>query len=133
MPSLRALMRQHGISLSTALQLSRQLESEGWLEARPRSGYFVRRPRRHTLASVSEPRMDVTPDPAQYAGIHARVSEFVARRALDQGFTVSPDDVQITHGCIEALNIALRAVAQPGDAIEQALQTLGQIVARQAN
>ena len=60
MPSLRGLMRQHDISLSTALQLSRHLESEGWLEARPRSGYFVKRPLRSTLAKVSEPRMDVT-------------------------------------------------------------------------
>ena len=173
MPSLRSLMRQHEVSLSTAMQLSRQLESEGWLEARPRSGYFVRRPLRNMLATVSEPRMDVTPDPAQYVGIHARVSDFIARgrlhmvktnlavarcapelypaealklaamrvlhthpqllvsassprgnpvlravlakRALGLGVTLSPDEVQITNGCIEALNLALRAVAQPGD------------------
>ena len=51
MPSLRGLMRQHDISLSTAMQLSRHLENEGWLEARPRSGYFVRRPMRTTLAA----------------------------------------------------------------------------------
>jgi DNA-binding transcriptional MocR family regulator len=175
MPSLRGLMRQHDISLSTAMQLSRHLESEGWLEARPRSGYFVRRPLRSTLAKVSEPRMDVTPDPAQYVGIHARVSDFVSRgrlhmvktnlavarcapelypgealkqatlrvlrrhpnllvsassprgnpvfravlakRALGLGMTLSPDEVQITNGCIEALNLALRAVARPGDTI----------------
>jgi len=176
MPSLRALMRQHGISLSTALQLSRQLESEGWLQARPRSGYFVRRPLRSTLATVAEPLMDVIPDPAQYVGIHDRVSDFIARgrlqpvktnlsaarcapelypahalqqsalrvlrrhpdvlvtaaastkgspefraalakRALGVGLTLSPDDIQVTHGCIEALNLALRAAAQPGDTI----------------
>jgi DNA-binding transcriptional MocR family regulator len=168
-------MRQHDISLSTAMQLSRHLESEGWLEARPRSGYFVRRPLRSTLAKVSEPRMDVTPDPAQYVGIHARVSDFVSRgrlhmvktnlavarcapelypgdalkqasmrvlrrypnllvsassprgnpefravlakRALGMGMTLSPNEVQITNGCIEALNLALRAVARPGDTI----------------
>ena len=175
MPSLRTLMRQHGISLSTALQLSRQLESEGWLEARPRSGYFVRRPLRSTLATVAEPLMDVIADPAQFVGIHDRVSDFIARgrlhpvktnlsaarcapalypalalqqatlrvlrrhpdvlvtasstkgcpefraalakRALGLGLTFSPDDLQITNGCIEALNLALRAVAQPGDTI----------------
>lgn len=175
MPSLRSLMRQHEVSLSTAMQLSRHLESEGWLEARPRSGYFVRKPLRNTLATVSEPRMDITPDPAQYVGIHGRVSDFIARgrlqmvktnlavarcapelypgealklatmrvlrtrpallvsassprgnpefravlakRALGMGVTLSPDDVQVTNGCIEALNLALRAVAQPGDTI----------------
>lgn len=82
MPSLRGLMRQHDVSLSTAMQLSRHLESEGWLEARPRSGYFVRRPLRSTLATVTEPRMNHTPDPAQYVGIHARVSDFVSRGRL---------------------------------------------------
>lgn len=175
MPSLRGLMRQHDISLSTAMQLSRHLESEGWLEARPRSGYFVRRPMRSTLAAVTEPRMDRAPDPAQYVGIHARVSDFVARgrlhmvktnlavarcapalypgealrqaamrvlrkkpdilvsatsprgnaefravlakRAMALGMTLSPDDVQITTGCMEALNLALRAVAKAGDTI----------------
>jgi DNA-binding transcriptional MocR family regulator len=175
MPSLRGLMRQHDISLSTAMQLSRHLESEGWLEARPRSGYFVRRPLRSTLAAVTEPRMDRAPDPAQYVGIHARVSDFVSRgrlhmvktnlavarcapalypgealkqaamrvlrnkpdilvsatsprgnaefravlakRAMALGMTLSPDEVQITHGCMEALNLALRAVAQAGDTI----------------
>ena len=175
MPSLRSLMQKHKVSLSTALQLSRQLESEGWLEARPRSGYFVRHPRRNALARVAEPRVDVPPDAAQYVGIHAQVSEFIsrrrrqtithnfavarcapelypadalknsamqalrrepgllvdnspgrgslhfrsvlARRAVDIGLRISPEDIQVTHGCIEALNIALRAVAQPGDTI----------------
>jgi DNA-binding transcriptional MocR family regulator len=128
-----------------------------------------------TLAAVTEPRMNVIPDPAQYVGIHARVSDFVARgrmqavkvnlsvarcspdlypadalakaatrilrlqpkllvsavppkgreefravlakRAIGLGMTLSPDELQITHGCIEALNLALRAVAQPGDTI----------------
>ncbi len=175
MPSLRSLMRQHDISLSTAMQFSRQLEDEGWLEARPRSGYFVRQPLRNALATVSEQRQDVTPDPAQFVGIHARVSDFIARgrlqvvktnlavarcapelypadalklatmrilrtrtdvlvtatsprgnpelraalakRALGMGVTLSPEQVQITNGCIEALNLALRAVAQPGDTV----------------
>lgn len=43
MPSVRAFMAQHGVSLSTAIQAFRRLEDTGWCEARPRSGYFVRR------------------------------------------------------------------------------------------
>jgi DNA-binding transcriptional MocR family regulator len=50
MPSVRMLMRTHAVSLSTALQVCRHLEAEGWLEARERSGYFVRQPRRALLA-----------------------------------------------------------------------------------
>jgi DNA-binding transcriptional MocR family regulator len=175
LPSLRSLMRQHGISLSTALQLCRALESEGWVEARERSGYFVRRPRRLSIAAMDEPAADRAPDPAQYVGIHAKVSDFVARRrqipeklnlsiargapelypaealrnamtrmlrqqpgmlaiaaplkghrqfrevlaqrSVRVGMTLSPEDILVTNGCIEALNLALRAVAQPGDTV----------------
>ncbi|MDM0042870.1 PLP-dependent aminotransferase family protein [Variovorax dokdonensis] len=175
MPSLRSLMRTHSISLSTALQLCRELESAGWLEARERSGYFVRQPARLALAPMAEPAVHRAPDPAQYVGIHARVSAFVAnrraqsvklnfsiaraapqlypgeplrvalskalrerpqlltsapqqrgdavfrsvlaRRALASGMTLAPDDVLVTNGCIEALNLALRAVAQAGDTV----------------
>ena len=38
MPSVRALMGLHTVSLSTALQACRELEAAGLLEARPRSG-----------------------------------------------------------------------------------------------
>jgi DNA-binding transcriptional MocR family regulator len=31
--------------------------------------------------------------------------------------SIKPDDVVVTMGCIEALNLALRAVAQAGDVI----------------
>lgn len=175
LPSLRRLMRQHDISLSTALQLCRAMESEGWVEARERSGYFVRRPRRLAMAPMDEPAADRAPDPAQYVGIHAKVSDFVARRrqipeklnlsiargapelypaealrnamarvlrqrpgmlavaaplkghlpfrevvaqrSVRVGMAISPDEILVTNGCIEALNLALRAVARPGDTV----------------
>jgi DNA-binding transcriptional MocR family regulator len=175
LPSLRSLMRLHAISLSTALQLCRAMESDGWVEARDRSGYFVRRPRRLAIAPMEEPLTVLPPDPAQYVGIHARVSDFVVRgrtagdtlnfaiargapqlypaealrnamtralrhkpelltsatpqkgnaqfravlaqRSLRIGMTIPPDEVLVTNGCIEALNLALRAVTQPGDTV----------------
>lgn len=175
MPSVRALTRLHQVSLTTTLQVCRQLESEGWLEARPRSGYFVRQPRRNSLARVAEPLPHAVPDPAQYVGIHDRISDFtaqcerhpralnlasaygtpdaypgaalraaaaralrqhpdclvepvpplgdagfravLARRALAIGLVPGSSDIVVTHGCIEALNLALRAVTQPGDTV----------------
>jgi len=174
LPSLRSLMRLHGISLSTALQLCRTLESDGWAQARERSGYFVRRPLRLAMAPMDEPA-GRPPDPAQYLGVHEKVSQFIARRrqgdvlldlsnaraapalypaealraemvralrqqprlltatppsrgrtplreavaqrALQAGMTLSPEEVLPTNGCTEALNLALRAVAQPGDTV----------------
>ena len=175
MPSLRALMGQHAVSLTTAMQACRLLESEGWLEARPRSGYFVRHPAKVLLAPVNDPPMQRAPDAAQYVGIHAKVSEFLAlgrlqrfktnlsvarcspelyptqalqqaaqrslrldpeqlvraappqgslefrevlaQRALLAGMRLSAGDIQVTNGCTEALALALRAVANPGDTI----------------
>ena len=41
----------------------------------------------------------------------------VARRALEAGATLSPDEVIVTSGAMEALGFCLRAVTQPGDAV----------------
>lgn len=41
----------------------------------------------------------------------------IARRAQDWGVRLSADDVIVTHGCMEAVNLCLRAVAKPGDVI----------------
>jgi DNA-binding transcriptional MocR family regulator len=41
-PSVRRLSRQRDVSISTVLQAYRVLESEGVIEAKPQSGYFVR-------------------------------------------------------------------------------------------
>lgn len=173
-PSVRQLMRTHEVSLATALQACRQLEDEGWLEARARSGYFVRHPRRSTLPPALEHGVRAI-DPAAYVGISAHVSQIIARgqrqpapvnlalavappalypgealarvmqrklrlapdvlttatgrhghpllraalarRALERGMTVAPEEIVITQGCTEAVNLALRAVTQPGDTI----------------
>lgn len=175
MPSVRALMSQHRVSLSTAIQVFRSLEDTGWLQARPRSGYFVRRPPVSKLAGVAEPDIPALPEPARYVGLHERISrvieraqafpdalnlggatadaslyptqrlqalasrilrhrpalltevgedggamelrQAVAKRALSVGVTVAPDDVLVTSGGVEAVNLALRAVAQPGDTV----------------
>lgn len=45
LPSVRALSEQHGVSISTAVQAYRTLEDRGIIEARPKSGFFVRRQR----------------------------------------------------------------------------------------
>src|SRR5271169_4383905 len=43
-PSLRELSRQQRVSVTTALQSYMLLENRGYLEARARSGFFVRKP-----------------------------------------------------------------------------------------
>lgn len=41
----------------------------------------------------------------------------IARLTEHAGVTVTPDDIVITNGCQEALSLALRAIARPGDVI----------------
>ncbi|WP_185732187.1 PLP-dependent aminotransferase family protein [Burkholderia sp. Bp8963] len=176
MPSVRAVMEQHGVSLSTAIQTFRRLEDTGWCHAKPRSGYFVR----HRAAAAIETLRDSDAPPLTsveppFAGLHERVSRVIdrgnaaldalnlggasatsalypterlqalairqlrhkptlltdagpvggspefrqtmAKRALSFGVTVSPDDVMSTSGGVDAVNLALRAVARPGDTI----------------
>src|ERR1700722_8545913 len=43
-PSLRQISSQQRVSMSTALQAYLWLENRGYLEARPKSGFYVRAP-----------------------------------------------------------------------------------------
>lgn len=40
--SVRALSKEQGISMSTAYKAYAHIENKGWIEARPKSGYYVR-------------------------------------------------------------------------------------------
>lgn len=170
-PSVRKLCAQQTVSVSTATQAYRLLESRGLVEARPQSGYYVRA-RRWTLppepeksqpapraskVQVSDLVMEVikaTRDPglvrlgasmpsaelfpttelnrtmAAIARRHPALANSydpppgylplrvqVARRAMESGCSLSPDDVVMTCGATEALSLCLRAVAKPGDTI----------------
>ena len=171
-PSIRALSRQQGVSISTVLQAYMWLESRGMIEARPQSGFYVaarpaarmpeptfrggppEAPTEVTLAQVLEEIIETgaRPHPAPLGcavghpsyfpapQINRRMREVlrddpdttavyqlpggceelrrqIARRALAGGCNLAPDEVIVTHGAMEALNIAIRSVARPGDAV----------------
>ncbi len=170
-PSVRRASAQHGVSVTTAVQAYLELENRGLIEARPKSGFFVRpqlRPRAlepktsrpaHTATAVGvggllsrlfdAARMpDVVPFGAAYPGAEtlpvAKLSRIlasvarnagargisydmppgvealrrqIARRSLDWGGNLTPDDIITTCGGTEALAICLRAVTKPGDIV----------------
>ncbi len=189
LPGVRRLARQFEVSISTVVQAQRLLEDDGLIEARPRSGYYVRvaycpRPEPPAVSRPPVRPVPVTgqelvlrlvqtanePDCVQL-GAAVPAPEFlpagaiqralstaaragpeqlatyqfppgspelrrqIARRMLEAGCRVSPDDIVITSGCQEALILALRAVAKKDDvvAIEspsfygllQAIESLG--------
>jgi DNA-binding transcriptional MocR family regulator len=176
LPSVRTLATQYGVSMATALQALRWLETRGQIEARPRSGYFVaQRPRRGKRAGAAAavkggagrwakpaPELDAqardhlaiageaaavrldlaSAETSLYpverfgvllrrlayqhrdlVGSHVRGTGYpalraqIARQAMRYACELDPDEIVVTNGCVEALNLALRAVARPGDVV----------------
>lgn len=187
-PSVRKLSNQQRVSVSTVLQAYQRLEDIGVIEARPQSGYYVRRlsagvrepePSRPPKRAITVEVNDLTdavlahasnPDVIAFGSACAAPELFqlervrrvlsslarrdrgalgryglppgteklrraVARRALDWGCRIDWRNLVTTTGCMEALNLALRAVTRPGDLIAlesptyygflQILQSLG--------
>lgn len=171
LPSVRDLRRQRGVSPSTIFQAYAQLESQGLVEARARSGHFVRARRLLTgqPPEAAQPSGRVTPvaisglvfellgstrdvdvvplgsafpapglfpfaalarggaramrrlGPAQISGALTAGDESlraqVGRRYALNGVSLRADELIVTNGAMEALNLCLQAVTQPGDVV----------------
>lgn len=171
MPSVRKLHKQMNVSITTVLEAYRQLENRGIVEARARSGYYVRSLRRQLppeparTASVAVPRpvrlsdviaevfrtasdpafvklgaaipsVDLLPvaqlsrvaaqaarqEPARAASYdiapgYLMLREQIARRMIDAGCVLGPDDIISTIGTQEAISLCLRALTKPGDCV----------------
>lgn len=170
-PSVRSLVRQHGVSPATAMRAYEVLESKDLIEARPRSGYYVsdrwqrtaaeqkrsRPSAKSTRVAVSDLVFDILestrrrdvvplgsafPSPtlfpwsklARFLGSSARqmdpwstvqslppgseeLRRQIARRYLLSGASVPVEEVVITSGALEALNLALAVLTRPGDVV----------------
>lgn len=170
-PSVRRLSRQQGVSISTVMEAFRLLEDCKLVQARPRSGYYVRSKDAPTLAEprtakpqnrpalittgqqalqvlrdirdpklvplgAAVPSMDHLPLQAlgrmlgRVGRLHPKACaqydippgslafrQQVARRAIEAGCAVSPDEIVTTTGTMEALTIALRAVVKTGQTV----------------
>lgn len=46
-----------------------------------------------------------------------RLRQQIARRSMTLGMLLEPGDVVLTHGCMEALQLALRVTTKPGDCV----------------
>jgi DNA-binding transcriptional MocR family regulator len=169
LPSLRRLSRKLEVSIPTVRQAYLELERQGRIEARPKSGYFVHAKRLNPLVSIKcreckpmevrcQNLIDRVYDSIHRAGVlplgianpsmanpatktlHRAMKRIMARaetrslsyapaygepglcrqiayRYLNQGGSVDPGEVLITNGGQEALTLALKSVANPGDVI----------------
>src|SRR5690606_28268147 len=68
------------------------------------------------LAALARRRPDLVNDYALPPG-PLRLRREICRHASDLGMALAPEDIVLTNGCMEALQIALRAVTRPGDTI----------------
>jgi DNA-binding transcriptional MocR family regulator len=81
LPSLRDVARQHGVSLSTAVQAYRALEDMRHIETRPRSGHFV------AARPAQPPEPGTTRPPADSRRVDVQsVAAEVMRYANEPGF-----------------------------------------------
>jgi DNA-binding transcriptional MocR family regulator len=85
-PSVRQLSRQKRVSVTTVMQTYYLLEAQGWIEARPRSGFYISRMLPNALPEpdISSPECD----PSQVS-----MRELVTRVVLSD--THNPDLVQL--------------------------------------
>lgn len=146
LPSVREVMQQHSVSLATVTSAYRWLEQKGLIEARQKSGYFVRqrvdtsvpvhtKPVRRSNAPWSAPaelypqqrlqRLMAT-SVRRYPALHTdyntdaglvRLRVELARRSAEFGCFLRADQILVTHGATEALALALRATTNAGDAV----------------
>jgi DNA-binding transcriptional MocR family regulator len=82
LPSVRALSHEQGISISTAGKVYAELENKGLIEARPKSGYYVRRvPARRIAVPDSKPPLKQL-EQASVAEMIAMVHEHLTEEAV---------------------------------------------------
>ncbi|EIP3936594.1 PLP-dependent aminotransferase family protein [Escherichia coli] len=167
LPSLRDQVALSGMSFMTVSHAYQLLESQGYIIARPQSGYYVapqaiKMPKAPVIPVTRDEAVDINtyifdmlqasrdpsvvpfasafPDPrlfplqqlnrslAQVSKTatamsvienlppgNAELRQAIARRYALQGITISPDEIVITAGALEALNLSLQAVTEPGD------------------
>ena len=177
LPSVRQLRTHHRVSAATAVGCYLWLERQGYVRARPKSGFFVsrtpqaegpapdisprvRRPVRINMGGLGAdggPVADranvidlgpavvgpgLLPMARLNRSIRLALSAFgdnavkyedprgnlrlrrqIAKLVFRQGAVAAPDDIIVTSGSTEAINLSIRAVARPGDII--AVETPG--------
>ncbi len=167
LPSIRVTSRNHSVSTGTVLQAYQLLEAQGWVFAKPQSGYYVTpEVGRFTAVSDSTPIPPSTFNDELYdylkqQGLRDAVRlgsafpdtslfplealnrnlassgrkmgpeslldnlppgseslrRLIAQRYIQQGVSITHEDVVITSGALEALNLSLQVVTQPGDTV----------------
>ena len=82
LPSVRRLSEQHGVSISTAVQVYLTLEKRGLVEARPKSGFFVRPALRPIAPELRPSRPPERATRVSLGELRARIFELSCERDI---------------------------------------------------
>ncbi|HFZ8993407.1 TPA: PLP-dependent aminotransferase family protein [Citrobacter freundii] len=112
------LMREESVDINTyifdMLQASRDASIIPFASAFPDPRLFPLPQLNRSLARVSKTATAMSVLENLPPG-NLLLRQAIARRYAQQGITVSPDEIVITAGALEALNLSLQAVTQAGD------------------
>jgi DNA-binding transcriptional MocR family regulator len=100
-PSLRAITRQRGVSLSTALQAYRTLEDRGVLQARPQSGFYVERGASIALKTPALSRPPSRATTVTFSGVVPKLLEYAADPRLVPLGCAIPDAALLASGRLD--------------------------------
>lgn len=115
LPSLRAVQQLYGVSLNTAKQAYLELERRWLIEARPQSGFYVRRQAQRPLAlpAPSAPPYQAAPEPVE--ALMARMYRTLEDPTLTQLSMAVPDAALLPVGSLrKSVTTALRTVPAGG-------------------
>jgi DNA-binding transcriptional MocR family regulator len=108
-PSVREMSRQHNVSISTVLQAYRLLEDRGLVEARPQSGYYVRRQTAERLPEPDMSRPEKGPRPVSLHELVMRLMRDAANPNLVHlGAAVPNSEYLPAEKLVRLLNTAAR-------------------------
>lgn len=113
-PSLREMSARLSVSISTVNQAYLELESRGVVEARPKSGFFVRQARPRPPSPEPAPCLDASPTPVNRAALIRQVLDGMGRDdMIPLGVALTDDSLLPT----KALGrVMARIAARPGAA-----------------
>ncbi|WLQ12884.1 PLP-dependent aminotransferase family protein [Hahella aquimaris] len=80
LPSVRQMAKKQQVSISTVNTAYGVLEDRGWIEARPKSGYYVRKRKEDRLSTPTQTRHTPKPRPANTSQLVMEVQRDAAAR-----------------------------------------------------
>jgi DNA-binding transcriptional MocR family regulator len=127
MPSLRSVGREQRVSLATAVEAYTQLEREGLIEARPRSGFYVRAALSAPMR-IAMPRPTRTPQPLRNPALLGVLDVF-ARPDLLPLHATTPSPALLPSAALAAATA--RVLRRHPDSISRYAQSQGLLDLRQ--